>query len=342
MQETREQKLNVHEHDLTAREEALRKEKISLFAQQQEVAALMNTFLANKESMEARFRELLAKEREVNERSALLCVQLQKHEESACAMARERKAVLQSTETAHKEETDKLREELQIEAAKRRDSDMRVQHLETILEARTRDLEDATNKLGSMKTQQENIATEEEHRERDVAIRFELVLNKEKEVDAKAHELQQRELSLRDGQEKLERDRMNLHESKVWEENVLAEKIGAMEARERAIGLREEQVIQNEQSVAAQVAAVGTREKEVQQAEHRQKCEGIKLTSTKSKLEKEMAALRKAQVRCQVFAADVEQQNDLNKKREQDLVKREKLADETEIAIGPTNSTSAC
>ncbi len=331
MQETREQKLNVQEHDLTAREEALRKEKRGLHAQQQDVAALMNTFLANKESMETRFRELLAKEREVNERSALLCVQLQKHEDSACAMQRERKAVLQSTERVHREDTDKLREELQIEAAKRRDSDMRVQHLETTLEARTREIEDAKNKVLS---QQENIATEEEHRARDVAIRFELILNKEKEVDAKAHELQQREL-------KLERDRMNLHETKVWEETVLAEKLGVIEARERAIGLREEQVVQSEQSVAAQIAAVGTREKEVQQAEHRQKCEGIKLTSMQNKLEKEMAALRKAQMRCQVFAADVEQQNDLNKKREQDLVRREKLADKKmEIAIEPTNSTS--
>jgi hypothetical protein len=331
VQETREQKLNVQEHDLTAREEALRKEKRGLHAQQQDVAALMNTFLANKESMETRFRELLAKEREVNERSALLCVQLQKHEDSACAMQRERKAVLQSTERVHREDTDKLREELQIEAAKRRDSDMRVQHLETTLEARTREIEDAKNKVLS---QQENIATEEEHRARDVAIRFELILNKEKEVDAKAHELQQREL-------KLERDRMNLHETKVWEETVLAEKLGVIEARERAIGLREEQVVQSEQSVAAQIAAVGTREKEVQQAEHRQKCEGIKLTSMQNKLEKEMAALRKAQMRCQVFAADVEQQNDLNKKREQDLVRREKLADKKmEIAIEPTNSTS--
>ena len=88
-----------------------------------------------------------------------------------------------------------------------------------------------------------------------------------------------------------------------------------VDSKERAIALG-----QRERHVKEQTVVLDTRTKEVEQAEHRQKCEVAELTSLEAKFEKERSELREAQLQCQALAADVETQSDVNKKTEKQLM----------------------
>ena len=282
--------MNVREHDLSAREMALRNDKKDVHSQQREVDALMNTFMMNKENAEKHYSDVLAKETEVNEKSKLLRLQMEEHAKIIQAAEEQTKAAFILAEESHMKEVQQLQTKVGSEIEKRREKEMRVLELEKALKAREGERENEARMQAEMEKSRRQ-SEDMDRRERDLAIRMEMLLKREEDANLKLKETLLQQRNLTSALEKLAKDQTGAQESKLWQDTVVAEKMEHLALREQAIAPKEHALGQKERHIGEQSAALDKRKKEVEQAEHRQKCDVAKLTSLKAKFEKERSFL---------------------------------------------------